>query len=103
MMNFLYELDAYCTSIVGKMSNGTLFLSRNLDFYFPEVTRKVLYIAKFYIGSTFLFEAPMFAGTIGIFTAMKPKAFAISVNERTSKISSFDFFQNIGMLFSGYE
>lgn len=50
MMNYLYELDAYCTSIVGQMSNGTVFLARNLDFYFPEVTRKILYIAKFYRG-----------------------------------------------------
>ena len=36
MINYLYELDAYCTSIVGRMSNGTVFLARNLDFYFPE-------------------------------------------------------------------
>lgn len=36
MINYLYELDAYCTSIVGRMPNGTLFLARNLDFYFPE-------------------------------------------------------------------
>ena len=45
MINYLYELDAYCTSIIAKMSNNTVFLARNLDFYYPEETRKVLYIA----------------------------------------------------------
>lgn len=45
----------------------------------------------------------MFAGTVGIFTAIKPKAFALAINERTKKVSSFDFFSNIGMLFSGHE
>jgi len=103
MINYLYELDAYCTSIIGRMSNKTLFLARNLDFYFPEETRKLLFIAHFYQGEHLVFEAPMFAGTIGIYTAQKPGAFALSVNERTSKTSSLNFLQNIAMLFSGYE
>ena len=103
MINYLYELDAYCTSIVGRMPNGTLFLARNLDFYFPEETRKLLFNAHFTLGDRLVFEAPMFAGTIGIYTALKPGAFALAVNERTSKTSSFDFLQNIAMLFTGYE
>ncbi len=103
MINYLYELDAYCTSIVGRMPNGTLFLARNLDFYFPEETRKLLFNAHFTMGDRLVFEAPMFAGTIGIFTALKPGAFALAVNERTSKTSSIDFLQNIAMLFTGYE
>ena len=45
MINYLYELDAYCTSIIGKMSNNSVFLARNLDFYYPEETRKILYTA----------------------------------------------------------
>ena len=103
MINYLYELDAYCTSIVGRMPNGTLFLARNLDFYFPEETRKLLFNAHFTLGDRVVFEAPMFAGTIGIFTALKRGAFALAVNERTSKTSSIDFLQNIAMLFTGYE
>jgi len=102
MINYLYELDAYCTSIVGRMNNGTLFLARNLDFYFPEETRKILFNAHFYMSDRFIFEAPMFAGTVGIYTAHKPKRFALSINERTKKTSEVDFFKNLAMLFSGY-
>jgi len=102
MINYLYELDAYCTSIIAKMSNNTVFLARNLDFYFPEETRKVLYNAHFYRGSKFLFEAPMFAGIIGIFTAHRPYAFALSINERTEKKSAADFFKNLLLLITGY-
>jgi len=103
MINYLYELDAYCISIVGRMNNGTIFLARNLDFYFPEETRKLLFNAHFSMGDRLIFEAPMFAGTIGIYTALKPDAFALAVNERTSKASSVDFLKNVAMLFSGYE
>jgi len=103
MINYLYELDAYCTSIVARMNNGTVFLARNLDFYFPEMTRKLLFNAQFYMGDRLVFESLMFAGTIGIFTAYKPGAFALSINERTSKESSIDFAKNIAMLFVGYK
>ncbi len=34
MINYLYELDAYCTSIIGKMSNNSVFLYINLYFYY---------------------------------------------------------------------
>jgi len=92
MLNYLYELDAYCTSIVTRLNNGSIILARNLDFYFPNETRKILYIGKFYRGNQLIFEAPMIAGTIGIFTGIKPHSFAIAINERTKKESSFDFF-----------
>lgn len=101
MMNYLYELDAYCTSIVARMPNGTLFMARNLDFYFPNETRKTLYLAKFYRGDNFIFEAPMFSGIIGVYTGFKPKSFAMAINERTRKVSGFDFLKNLAMLFTG--
>ncbi len=92
MMNYLYELDAYCTSIVARLSNGTIILGRNLDFYFPKESRKINYIARFYQGENFIFEGPMFAGFTGMFTALKPKKFAISIDERTFKNDSTVFF-----------
>ena len=55
------------------------------------------------MGNRMIFEGPMFAGTIGIFTAQKPGAFAMSINERTSKESAVDFMKNIAMLFAGYK
>ena len=102
MVNSLYELDAWCTAIVSKFRNGTLFMARNLDFYFANETRKVSYIGKFYRGDTYLFESVMFAGLTSVFTAFKPNAFAISINERTFKEEPINFVQNVAMLLSGF-
>eukprot|EP00347_Sterkiella_histriomuscorum_P010753 403375054 len=102
MMNFLYELDAYCTTIVVRQGNGDLCMLRNLDFYFPNETRKTLYIGKFYRGGRYLFEAPMFAGIVGIYTAYRPQAFALAINERNPKNNDMGFMQNLGMMFSGF-
>jgi penicillin V acylase-like amidase (Ntn superfamily) len=46
MTNHIYELDAFCTSIVARDNNGKIIVERNLDFYFAEETRKLLYIGK---------------------------------------------------------
>ena len=81
-VNYLYELDAWCTSIVFKLNNGTLMHARGFDFYFPDEMKKVIYIGRFYMGDTFLFEGDMFAGNIAVPTAIKPGAFSLSVNER---------------------
>lgn len=103
MLNHLYELDAWCTSLVARMNNGSLMMARNLDFYFPEDMRKALYIGKFYRGDTYLFEATSFGGLVDIYTGMKPKAFSISVNERTSKTSRTNLLANLIYLFGGYK
>jgi len=102
-MNYLYELDAYCTSLVARLSNGTIILARNLDFYFPNETRKIMYIAHFYRGDLFIFESPMFAGMTAVFTGHKPHAFALSINERTRKESSLEFVDNLALLLSGHD
>ena len=102
MLNYLYELDAYCTSIVAKSTNNSIIFARNLDFYFANETRKILYIAKYYRGEQYLFEAPMFAGIVGVYTGYKPNGFALAINERNPKSSDSGFLQNLGMLFSGF-
>lgn len=48
MGNFIYEFSSFCTSLIVKMSNGTIFHERNLDFTFPDQMRNITYIAKFY-------------------------------------------------------
>jgi hypothetical protein len=103
MLNSLYELDAWCTAIVGRLSNGTIFMARNLDFYFANETRKVAYIGRFYNGDSFLFESVMFAGLTSVFTGFKPKAFALSLNERTSKKDEIELALNLERLMSGFQ
>jgi hypothetical protein len=43
----------------------------------------------------------MFAGTVGIYTAHRPKGYALSINERTTKTSQTSFLANLLLLFTG--
>ena len=80
MMNYVFEFESYCTSIVAKLQNGTIIHERNLDFDFPEAMRNITYLAKFYRGDRYLFDATMFGGIIGVYTGYKEGAFTISLN-----------------------
>lgn len=102
MINSLYELDAWCTSIVGRFPNGTAYIARNLDFYFANESRRLSYIGRFYRGEKYLFESMMFAGMTSVFTGIKPQAFAISLNERTSKLDELELVLNLERLISGF-
>ena len=64
------------------MENGTIIHSRNLDFSEPEFMRPIVYRAQFTHNGTLSFEAIMFAGTVGIYTGMKPGIFSVSENQR---------------------
>lgn len=103
LLNALYELEAWCTSIVVQMKNGTIIHARNLDFDNPDVMRSVTYRARYFKNGKLLYNAVMFAGNVGVYTAMKPGAFSISENERFPEKSSLGFFENLFMMFAGYE
>jgi len=45
----------------------------------------------------------MFAGMTSVFTGIKPKAFAISLNERTKKVDEMEFVLNLERLISGFK
>lgn len=102
MLNYVYEFDSFCTSIVARLSDGTIIHQRNLDFYFPENTRNITYIAKFYRGDRYLFDAVMFGGLISTYTGYKEGAFSITLNQRAPIDSYFRLIQNFGMIFMGY-
>lgn len=82
LMNFVYEFDSYCTSLIARLSNGQIIHQRNLDFYFANVTREITYIAKFYRGDVYLYDAVMFGGIVGTYTGYKEGAFAVTLNQR---------------------
>lgn len=50
LINYVYELSSYCTSLIAKLNDGTIIHERNLDFTFPDDTRNLTYVAKFYKG-----------------------------------------------------
>ena len=82
LLNFAYELFAFCTSIVAHDKNGEIVHARNMDYPLYDSMHNLTYTADFYKNGEFLFKATMFAGYTGVFTAMKPGKFAISINER---------------------
>lgn len=107
MINSLYEIETWCTSIISKMANGTILHSRNFDWgENADNLKKITYHAKFVKGTEHLFDAVMFGGNTNIYTGSKPKAFSISVNQRlpttidTPHIEGM--IENMAMEFSGY-
>jgi hypothetical protein len=102
MINYVYEFDSFCTSIIAKLQNGTIIHERNLDFYFPNSTRNITYIAKFYRGDRYLFDSVMFAGIIGVYTGQKEGAFSVTLNQRENNLSLWGLAENIKLMFTGY-
>ncbi|CDW76110.1 UNKNOWN [Stylonychia lemnae] len=103
MMNYVYEFDSYCTSVIAKLNNGTIVHMRNLDFYFSNDTRNITYIGQYYKNGQHLYDAVMFAGIISPFTGYKDGKFAISLNQRDPSQNYLRLIQNVGMIFTGYK
>lgn len=79
LLNQVYELGAWCTSIVAKQADGTIIHSRNLDYnHAADEMRNITYRAKFIQNGKYSFDAVMFAGTLGVYTGMKDGGFSIS-------------------------
>lgn len=78
LINTLYELEAWCTSIVAQMANGTIIHSRNLDFHNTGKMRDITFRARFVKNGEEKFDAVMFAGNVGIYTGIKKGAYSVS-------------------------
>jgi len=104
MVNYVYEFTSFCTSVIARQEDGLIMHLRMLDFMFPDETRNLTYIAQFYNGEDYAFEAVMFGGLAAMQTGFKRGAFSISINQRTpSDGSSFiDMIENTGMIFASY-
>jgi len=100
-LNYLYEMQAFCTSIVSRMPDGTIIHGRNLDFDFSDEMRNISFIAQFYRGDEHLFESMMFAGDIGVYTGVRYNAFSISENDRHLEGTIDSLMTNIKMIFAG--
>ena len=103
LLNYLYELQAFCTSIVARQADGTIIHGRNLDFSFSDEMRNITYIGNYYKDGVHLFDAVMFAADIGIYTGVRPGAFSISENDRQGKVTIDAILANIKMMFEGQD
>jgi len=101
-LNYLYDFKSLCTSIVTRTPDGKTIHGRNLDYAFPDMMRKILYVGQFYRGDEFLFEAVMMAGHIGVYTGVRPEAFSISFNARsTDKMSISNWIDQAELVMEG--
>jgi len=95
LINSLYELQAWCTSIVAQQADGKIVHSRNLDFDFANYMRNITFRANFTRDGEYVYDAVMFAGTIGVYTGMKANAFSLSENQRWPNSNIFGLVKNL--------
>jgi len=82
VINCFYELIVMCTSIVAKDKNNKLILARNFDFGHTEILRKIHINVMYMRNNKVVAKCGNIAGYIGVFTCLKPGAFAVSMNAR---------------------
>jgi len=81
-LNFMYETQSYCISIIKQDSDGLIIhgetwitISLRIWIIYPVMPSSIR-------SGTLLFKANIIAGYVGILTGMKPNAFAITANQR---------------------
>lgn len=85
ILQLYYELNAHCTSILTDSKDGVC-LTRTMDWELPllkDLTIEVEFMSQ----NKVMFIATTWVGCVGIFTGMKPGAYAISLNYRRTNDS----------------
>jgi hypothetical protein len=85
LINLVYELRTYCTSLLVRTLNGTILHGRNLDFNLnTDLLRRLTFHGKFFRQSkpTFEYQSIHFAGSIGLLTSSRQNYFSLSINQR---------------------
>ena len=85
LINLVYELRTYCTSVLVRTPNNTILHGRNLDFDLnTELLRQLTFHGTFVRTSkpAFRYESIHFAGSIGLLTGVRPGFFSLSINQR---------------------
>ena len=85
LLNYMYEMFAACTSIVYENSNGEIVLGHNLDYFFTIPMGHSIVQLEFYKGGNLLYKAQAVSGQIGFFSALRPEAFALTINQRSKR------------------
>ncbi|KAL3881915.1 hypothetical protein ACJMK2_028302 [Sinanodonta woodiana] len=82
LVNLIYDISAFCTSIVSQDDHGQIWHSRNLDYDFGGMLRNITVHVDFVSEGQTVYSAITYAGYIGILSGQRPKAFSITVDER---------------------
>ncbi|XP_010732972.1 N-acylethanolamine-hydrolyzing acid amidase isoform X2 [Larimichthys crocea] len=81
ILNFAYEISAFCTSIVAQDKNGHVYHGRNLD-YPHSVLRNLTVNVVFHKNGKVAYRGTSFAGYIGLWTGQSPNKFTVSGDQR---------------------
>jgi hypothetical protein len=103
-IQYIYDLSAFCTSVITKDKNGTIIHARNLDFLYASQMRNITYEGHFYKNNKTIFTAVMFAPLNTVMTGFKNNAFSISLNERkpSYRKSPLSLLSNVARIIKGY-
>ena len=82
LLNVLYDVTAFCTSIVIEDEKGVIYHGRNLDYHFTDILKNITLVAHFQKGGKTVYTATTYAGYVGVLTGQKPHVFSVSVDER---------------------
>ena len=82
LLNMLYDVTAFCTSIIIEDTKGAIYHGRNLDYGFTEFLRNATLLVYFQRGGKTVYTATTYAGYVGVLTGQKPHVFTVSVDER---------------------
>ncbi|KAL0979627.1 hypothetical protein UPYG_G00187480 [Umbra pygmaea] len=92
LLNFAYEISAFCTSIIAQDTSGHLYHGRNLD-YPHDILRNLTIDILFVRNGTVAYRGTSFAGYVGLWTGQSPNKFTISGNQR-GKDHWWDWWKN---------
>jgi hypothetical protein len=80
-LNFMYEYNAYCTSIVVKLMNGTVIHGRNLDYESSPFLSQTTVEIHVWKGTQYLYTSVGFAWYLGVGTGIG-LGYSVSLNQR---------------------
>ncbi|XP_069007776.1 N-acylethanolamine-hydrolyzing acid amidase-like [Embiotoca jacksoni] len=81
LLNFAYEISAFCTSIVAQDKDGHVFHGRNLDYPHPAL-RNLTFNVVFLKNGQVAYSGTSFAGYVGLWTGQSPNKFTVSGDQR---------------------
>jgi len=89
MLQFFYEIEAGCTSIVAQDPQGKIYHARNLDFELSQILERMTIELDFRRGGKTVFYGTTYAGYFAVLTGMKPGVFAVSLDQRSGVPNPF--------------
>ncbi|XP_064597794.1 N-acylethanolamine-hydrolyzing acid amidase-like [Liolophura sinensis] len=95
LLNIIYDMTAFCTSVVAQDSAGNIWHTRNLDYYYGDVLRNMTIVVNFQRNGKTVYTATTYAGYVGILTGQKPGLFSVSVDQRGHKVHVGTYWQNL--------